>query len=143
MTSTTETTTRRVYVRNRGYAQLMKVHPDHSATVGYEPSSIHDGCDHPSADGTEHIPFGDWLYEPDDPDETAGSIKVRVESVLKRDLGESFHVAHSGVSGGPSSWLTAWYGPFEVDITVTPRDLGPMTDTLARHVSNDDPHDQN
>jgi hypothetical protein len=132
MTSTTETTIKRVYVRNRGYAQLLGINADHSAMVSYEPSSSHDGCDHPSAEGTERVPFGDWLYEPTGENETIGTIKVRLESVLKRDLGESFHVASQGVGPGLAAWLTAWYGPFEVEITIMPRDLGPMTPVRPR-----------
>jgi hypothetical protein len=139
----TTTTTERVYVRSRGYAQLLQVHTDHSATVSYEPASVHDGCDHPAADGTERVPFGDWVIEPDHPGRSIVIVKEFLQRALERDLGESFHVTNEGVGRGMGSWFTAWYGPFEVEITVTPRDLGPMTDTLARHVGDDDPYDGN
>jgi phage-related protein len=130
MTSTTtETTAGRVYIRRHGYATLQETHPDHSVTVRL-------------GDGTEqHVPFGDWVNDPAAADKSAVEVKQLILSRLQLDLGESFHVASQGVSRSLGSWLNAWYGPFEVEITVTRRDLGPMTDTLARHVGHDEPYD--
>jgi hypothetical protein len=127
MTSTTETTTERVYVRNRGYGELLEIHADNSATVSYEPSSIHDGCDHPAADGTERVPFGDWIYAATSQqyaDKSAVTIKHLVRDRLKRDLGEDFHVTGEILGPGDAASFLAYYGPsftIEVKVAATPQ----------------------
>jgi hypothetical protein len=126
----TSTTAGRVYIRRHGYATLQETYPDHSVTVRLD-------------DGTEqHVPFGDWVNDPEAADKSPVEVEQLILSRLKLDLGDDdFHVANSGVGPGPAAWLTAWYGPLEVEITVTYRDLGPMTDTLARHVGRNEPYD--
>jgi hypothetical protein len=122
MTSTTTDTGRRVYVRRRGYAELLEVHGDHSASVRYEGSAIHDGCDHPAADGAERVSFGDWSYDRTGLDTTTIEVKERIRTALQLDFGqEDFAVASSGIGPGDASWFEAHFGPHMiVKVTVTP-----------------------
>ena len=112
MTDTTTERPARVYVRRLGYATVRELHPDHSATVRFE------------TDGTEdRIPFGDWSYDPADPataGETGVTVSYRIRERLQRDLGDSFAEVSSGVGPGVATWFTAKYGPYVVNVTVTP-----------------------
>lgn len=111
MTDTTTTTPARVYVRRLGYARLLEVHPDHSATVACE-----------SGDGTEHVPFGDWSYDRSKPGTGSSTVEVlaRIKTALGLDFGDDFAEVSSGVGPGRACWSAALFGGHEVRIQVTP-----------------------